>query len=130
MRKLKILLADDENEIATIVGALLGRAGHTIDVVNDGTTAILKLKESPGRYDLLITDGNMPEVSGIELIGQLPQLDFHGKVVLLSGYLTEDLEETYASLPIDRIIQKPFPLADLTRAVKEISEKIESEQPG
>lgn len=129
MRQLNILLADDENEIATIVGALLRRAGHTIDVVNDGTAAVLKLKETPGRYDLLITDGNMPELSGIQLIEQLPQLDFHGKVVLLSGYLTEDLQETYEGLPIDKIIQKPFPLADLTKVVKEISEKIESEQP-
>ena len=120
MKALNILFADDEQEIAMIVSSVLSRAGHSLDVVYDGNEAIAKLKEKPGHYHLLITDGNMPGLSGIELIEQLPQFDFHGKTILLSGYLTEELQETYEALHIDRIIQKPFGFTDLKKAVDEL----------
>jgi CheY-like chemotaxis protein len=120
MKALNILFADDEQEIAAIVASVLQRAGHSLDVVHDGEAALLKLKEKPGHYHLLITDGNMPGISGIQLIEKLPQYDFHGKTILLSGYLTEELEETYESLHIDRIIQKPFGFTDLKKAVDEL----------
>jgi len=119
-KSLNILFADDENEIASIVASVLKRSGHKVDVVGDGQAALLKLKESPGHYNLLITDSNMPELSGIELIAQLPQTGFNGKIILLTGYLTEDMQSTYESLPIDRIIQKPFPLAELGKHVDEL----------
>lgn len=119
-KSLNILFADDEDEIASIVASILKRAGHTVDVVGDGQAALLKLKEAPGHYHLLITDSNMPELSGIELIARLTETGFKGKVILLTGYLTEEMEGTYVSLLIDKVIQKPFPLAEFSRQVDEL----------
>jgi CheY-like chemotaxis protein len=120
-KSLNILFADDENEIALIVSGFLARAGHVVDVVGDGKAALAKLKEQPAHYNLLITDSNMPEMSGIDLIRQLPEIGYSGKIILLSGYLTEELQEDYTSLPINRIIQKPFALADLGKIIGEMA---------
>ena len=117
-KKIHILLADDENEIATIVSSILKRAGHTVDLAADGSEALDLLKENPARYDLIITDSNMPVVSGIELIEHLRKTEYPGKIILLSGYATE-LEDQYRYLRIDRIMQKPFTFADLINVVKE-----------
>jgi|ERR1700677_15204 len=120
-KNLNILLADDEAEIALLISSVLQRTGHSVDVAADGSSALDLLKKNPGRYDLVITDSNMPSVSGIELIEHLRETGFPGKIILLSGYVTSELEDMYQSLNIDRIIQKPFAFAALNGAVKELS---------
>jgi len=128
--KLHILLADDETEISTLVSSVLQRAGHSVDVVADGQAAMDLLKENPGRYDLVVTDSNMPVVSGIELIEHLREIRFPGKIILLSGYATSELQEEYQSLNIDRIIEKPFSFSALVSAVKELSPSLQDKRPG
>ncbi|HWB61855.1 MAG TPA: response regulator [Chthoniobacteraceae bacterium] len=117
-KNLNILLADDEDEIASLVSSVLIRAGHSVDLASDGQAALDLLKDNPARYDLIITDSNMPAVSGLELIEYLRKTGYPGKIILLSGYAA-DLEKEYKILNIDRIMQKPFAFADLIGAVKE-----------
>jgi len=69
-------------------------------------------------YDLVITDSNMPGVSGIRVIEHLRKIGFPGKIFLLSGSAAE-LEEEYQSLNVDKILQKPFTFAVLLAAVNE-----------
>jgi CheY-like chemotaxis protein len=120
-KNLHILLADDEAEIASLVASVLERSGHSVDVAADGQAALDLLKGSPGLHDLVITDSNMPGVSGIQLIEYLRETLFRGKIILLSGYVTEESPDEYQALNIDRIIQKPFAFAELMGAVTELS---------
>jgi CheY-like chemotaxis protein len=117
-KKLHILLADDETEIATLVSSVLQRDGHSVDLAADGQAALDLIKDSATPYDLVITDSNMPGVTGIELIGHLREARFPGKIILLSGYASE-LEEEYQGLNIDQVVQKPFAFSELIRAVKQ-----------
>lgn len=119
-RKLHILLADDETEIATLVSSVLVREGHTVDLADDGESALELLKESPARFDLIITDSNMPGISGIQLIEHLRKTAFPGKIILLSGYAS-DLDDEVRPLKVDRIIQKPFAFKAFVAAVKEVT---------
>lgn len=128
IKKLNILLADDEPEIATVIASVLKRGGHAIDIVNDGREAYTRLQENGAHYHLLITDSNMPEMSGIQLIQELPQTSFRGKIMLLSGYLTAELQDVYKDLPIDKIVQKPFVFAALSKAVAELAVIIEARE--
>lgn len=119
-KKLHILLVDDEIEIASLIASVLERSGNTVDVAGDGIAALELLKDNPGRYDLVITDSNMPVVSGIQLIEHLRETCFPGKIILLSGNAISELREMYAALKIDRIIEKPFTFTVLNNAVKEL----------
>ena len=118
--KLHILLADDETEIASLVASVLERSGHSVDAAEDGQAALDLLKQNPGGYDLVITDSNMPVVSGIQLIKHLRETNYPGKIILLSGYLTSESDDVYQALHIDRILEKPFSFNTLVQAVKEL----------
>jgi DNA-binding response OmpR family regulator len=126
---LHILLADDEAEIASLISSVLKRSGHKVDVAEDGRAALELLKEKPGMHDLVITDSNMPYLSGIELIEHLRETRFPGKIILLSGDITSELQDVYQSLNIDRIIQKPFAFTELTGAVKELGADLQASRP-
>lgn len=117
---LNILAVDDEKSITASIRFVLKRQGHTVDAVSDGADALARLAELPGHYDILITDHAMCKVSGLELLTLLPVNTFKGKIVVLSGYLTLELEAKYRSLGAHRIIRKPFELDELRQAVEEL----------
>ncbi|MFN3791806.1 PAS domain S-box protein [Massilia sp.] len=73
---LRILVADDNVDAATMLGAMLDARGHRVSLAHDGYAALGLAKE--GRFDLLILDIGMPGLSGYELareIRRLPHLD-------------------------------------------------------
>jgi YesN/AraC family two-component response regulator len=57
---------------------------------------------------VVITDNEMPCVSGVELVRELRERSFRGKIIVLSGYLTNETREAYAQMKVDAILNKPF----------------------
>jgi len=114
---LNILVADDETSTTATVSIVLKRAGHHVDVVHDGSEALEVLKKAPDQYQVLITDHEMKTVSGLELVEKLHQTPFHGRIVVLSAYLSEDLESSYRTHGVNQFITKPFDLGELREAV-------------
>jgi PAS domain S-box-containing protein len=73
---LRVLVADDNVDAATMLGAVLDARGHRVSMAHDGRAALALARE--GRFDLLILDIGMPGLSGYELareIRKLPHLD-------------------------------------------------------
>jgi CheY-like chemotaxis protein len=64
---LHVLVADDDPVIRLLAGAVLRRAGYSVDVATDGADALRRLETGP-RVDLVITDLNMPGLDGAELL--------------------------------------------------------------
>jgi len=114
---LHILLADDETSTTTAVSFVLKKAGHHVDVVHDGGDALELLKKSPDEYQLLITDHLMEKVSGLELVQKLGKTNFHGRIFVLSAYLTGELVASYRQMGVSHFVDKPFDVADLRNAV-------------
>jgi len=117
---LNILVVDDEAPVTASIKVVLGSAGHSVDVLHDGEEALTRLAEFPNHYHLLITDHLMCKVSGIQFLLQLPVNAFRGKIIVLSAYLTPQLEKDFKSLGAERIIRKPFDLDELRTAVEEL----------
>lgn len=65
----KILLADDDIELAEMLTEYLGREGFDVETAHDGKTALLKA--TTGNYELLILDVMMPELNGFDVLRQL-----------------------------------------------------------
>lgn len=110
-RGLKILMVDDSLSIRRVVGQMLTRWGHQVHTAGDGYEALELLQDN--RYDVVITDLEMPRVNGFELLDEVrrrPDLRETPVFVLTSragekhqalaaelgarGYLTKPLEET------------------------------------
>ena len=61
----KILVVDDEITSITILKKVLEDAGHRVTTVSEGNKALEKIREF--KYDILLTDFNMPRMNGVEL---------------------------------------------------------------
>ena len=124
IRSLTILVADDEPSVADSLTVLLRARGHRIEAAADGLQAHARIMENPGKFDLLIADNTMPGLTGSELIRKLKAEGFTGKIMVLSGHLTEKLESAYRRLGVDEIVSKPFDLSTVRVAIDRIAAAI------
>src|SRR5512132_4058121 len=80
-----ILFADDDGSIQVFVAALLHRLGYNVIVASDGKDALQKARGFAGTIHLLLSDVDMPGMTGIELATQLNQERPDTKILLISG---------------------------------------------
>jgi len=116
----KILVVDDESTICDSVKKILSRKGYEVEKTLNATDAIEKIKK--GKFDILITDLMMPQVSGMELLELVkkyyPEID----VLVITGYATIDSAVQATKLGALDYIQKPFTPNELTDRVQKALE--------
>jgi DNA-binding response OmpR family regulator len=117
----RILLIEDESALRELLMAALTKAGHSVLLAQDGRegTALLA-RES---VDLVITDMLMPNSDGIEMILGLRQT--HPKIPIIAMTGGHQLGPDYylriaRTLGAARLLQKPFPIAELLAAVESL----------
>ncbi len=121
-----ILIVDDEKEVRDLEKASLKDLGleYKIKECKDGKEALEYITNHPN-MKLLITDNNMPKMTGIELVSKIyPQ--YQGKIIMISSYVDNDLEKKLNdSIPNNNIIiiKKPFNIEDYTSAVEQVLSK-------
>ena len=128
---LRILLAEDEPEIRTVMNELLTRMGAEVVAGVDGEDA-WNLWELLGPFDLLITDQRMPRLNGLELLGRIRACSREFPVLVMTGY---GLEEASAVLEGDgraKLLAKPFTVPALLEVLRSLvdSARKESRLPG
>ena len=86
LEALSILVVDDDAFFLKIVKITLLKLGiKNVDMATNGAETLASLAESIGRYDVILSDLNMPHMDGIELLRNLARLRFAGGVVLLTA---------------------------------------------
>jgi CheY-like chemotaxis protein len=118
-RSLRIIYADDLQELRDVARISFGRDGHQIECVADGARALDRLKEDAA-FDLLITDHHMPNMNGLELVTQLREHVFRGKIMVFSSELSESIARQYREQKVDRILYKPVFPSMLRESLKEL----------
>ncbi len=83
-----ILFAEDDGALRSFVSALLVRSGYDLIVATDGKEALEKAQQHVGTIHLLLSDVEMPRMTGIELAIQLNQERPETKILLISGLNT------------------------------------------
>ncbi len=117
---MQILLADDERSIAITLGDSLKDAGHSVELVDNGNTALDRLRRE--RYDLLITDIRMPGKDGIELLKAAKSLGADIEVIVITGHGTiPTAVEAIRHGAYDYVL-KPFLNEDLVARVRTLAE--------
>ena len=122
--KKKILLVEDEQDIATVLDMVLEEGGYEVDCFSD---PVLALKNFRARsYDLVILDIKMPEIDGIELSQQIKKIDNAVKVCFLTAselYYEEFRKELGLEEPTldkDLFLRKPIQNEDLMKEITRI----------
>lgn len=110
---LRILLVDDEALVRAGTAMMLDELGHVVIETGSGKQG-LELLAGDGGIDLLMTDFNMPDMDGMEMIDRARQAKPGIAVVLITGYEADD--PRFAELDAASL-GKPFGLDDLERAI-------------
>lgn len=117
-----ILIVDDNIEIRTILEEYLKEEGCAADGAGDGKEALQKYHETP--YDLVITDLNMPGMTGIELIRQIGATESMTEFIIITGYASLDTAiEAVKAGAFDYLV-KPFRIEELMVVIKNVKDKI------
>jgi len=111
MKKLGILVVDDDKNNRDILGEILKKEDYTVITAPDGETAINMIIVN--RYDLVITDFQMPGINGLELAGWVKEYFPATKVILVTGHQLIRPKNVAA----DRIIFKPYDTGEMRRII-------------
>ena len=117
----KILAVDDEPSITESMRFIFRQPNYEVTGVNDSDDALSKLTEESEGYDIVITDQKMPFRSGIELVRELRKRNFPGKIMVLSANLSPELREQYEQMDVHVMVDKPFNIHDLRRALDSLA---------
>ncbi|MGD9671759.1 MAG: response regulator [Hyphomicrobiaceae bacterium] len=118
----RILLADDDAALRTLVQRALAGDGHEVVAVEDGLDAVSAL--SSRTFDLVVSDLDMPGLDGMGLAAKVTSGTMAGtsgvKILLISG-LAEELQRAQG-FPRERVatLQKPFTLDKLRESVRKL----------
>ena len=116
MSKLKIMIVDDEVDICNLFRDALQVAGYEVRAFTDPTEALEDFSLRNEEYGVIITDVRMPEMSGIELIKRVNQINKNVKVFLMTAFelKNEELQE----LKMNEFLNKPIYTQRLVEMVK------------
>ncbi|MEM1179930.1 MAG: transporter substrate-binding domain-containing protein [Acidobacteriota bacterium] len=116
-RKRRVLVVDDEAFLTDIVKRALARGGYRADVFNDSPEAFATFAQDPAAYDLILSDLNMPQLTGQQLAERAVELRPDIPIIVMTGYSSRVLSEPLAQGTIRQVLEKPVRPRDLLDAV-------------
>ena len=120
----RILVVDDEPDMRSFNAEVLKDFGYHVDTAEDGLAgwkALHAVRHAPESYDLLITDHDMPGLTGLALVKNLRAARIVLPVIMATGRLpTDDLFIRYPWLPPAASLVKPYTIGQLLGTVKAV----------
>jgi CheY-like chemotaxis protein len=110
-----VLVVDDEPSLLQLVVMILKQNGHTVLSASNGVEALMVYSSYRSNLQLVLTDVVMPGMNGIELAERFRAVDPSIRILLMSGFVPDDLEVP-KDLPL---LKKPFQPEGLVEAVKQ-----------
>ncbi len=115
-----ILLIDDEQMITDILKRILSRLGYEVHDFTCPEKALEFYLHAPQKIDLIITDMNMPGLSGIDLAKKVKTLDKSKPIILCSGFTTDSDVQKAMEAGIDAVLKKPTETLDLLKKIRTV----------
>ena len=115
-----ILVIDDEELLIKICEMMLKRLGHKVFKAHSGSEGLKIFETNKNQIDLIISDMNMPEMDGQELIDRLRKIDRNVKVLLSSGALLDSDEKEIIKRGFNGLLKKPYKINTLSEKMTKI----------
>lgn len=122
----KIIVADDHPLMRNVIGVCLRDAGYDVIEVGDGNVLLEEIQnalfddDNPRRVDLVVTDVNMPQCSGLRALALIRSADESLPVILMSAFPTDELHAEATRLGATRVFAKPFDVKALVAEVQRL----------
>ena len=117
-----VLVVEDDSALRKVIVSFLNERNYQVAAASDGSEALAILDES-GPFDLLLSDIILPgEFSGQELAKEITRRQPSVKILLMSGYASDALEEEAGPPDYANLLQKPFSMGALARKMRSVFE--------
>ena len=113
----RVLIADDEDSMRTLVARAIAMDGHETVTAQDGAEALEILVREDGAFDLLLTDIQMPVMDGIALALSVARDFPELTILLMTGFADQRERASNLSALVHDVVTKPFSVADIRTAV-------------
>jgi PAS domain S-box-containing protein len=108
-----VLIVDNERPLVALAEEILAELGYEPVGFSSGIAALQAFRESPQRFDLVLTDESMPELAGTALAAEISLLRPDVPIVLMSGFAGAQLQERARGLGIRELLRKPLQRRDI-----------------
>ena len=118
-----ILFVDDEKSIVLLVQQMLKRLGYQVETKMSPAEALELFRLRPDRFDLVITDMTMPQMTGVVLSEKLKEIRREIPVIVCTGYSDLIDEEKVKELGIAAYIMKPVSMREIAKTIRKVLDK-------
>ena len=120
---MRILIADDEIELATALAKILRKNNYSVDITNDGEEALLRFEQES--YDAIILDIMMPKIDGIEVLKTIRKTNKNIPIMMLTA--KTEVEDKVLGLDsgANDYLEKPFDTRELLARLRNITKQKE-----
>ena len=119
----RIMVVDDDESIRMATREFLEDCGYQVSSFQNGVQAFQEFKKDPYRFDLIITDMNMPQMAGDELSGKILKIRKNLPIILCTGYSENITEVKAIEIGIAKYVQKPVLNQKLAFLIREVLDK-------
>lgn len=116
----RILLIDDERALVELGQQMLSKLGYQVISRTSSLEALELFKKQPERFDLVITDMTMPQMTGDRLAKELMAIRRDIPIILCTGFSHRITEDGVKTMGIKRLLMKPLVSRDLAVAVRNV----------
>jgi DNA-binding response OmpR family regulator len=124
---MRLLLAEDEIELANALAAILTHSGYETDTANDGEEALKRLSECT--YDALVLDVMMPKLDGLEVLRRMRAAKNATPVIILTAKSELDDKVEGLDAGADDYLTKPFAAKELLARIRAVTRRERAEAP-
>jgi signal transduction histidine kinase/DNA-binding response OmpR family regulator len=118
-----ILLIDDEQALADMGKDMLEYLGYRVETRTSSVEALALFSANPHRFDLVVTDLTMPNITGDKLAAELMRIRPGIPIVVCTGYSEKIMDEQAKSMGISTCVMKPILMAEMAKAIRDALDK-------
>jgi len=118
-----ILLVDDEKTMISSTQPMLERLGYTVTARTSSIEAMEAFRNNPHRFDIVITDMTMPNMTGDELANEIMQTRPDIPIILCTGFSERIDEKKAKDMGIKAFVMKPVVMRDMAKTIRGVLDK-------
>jgi len=125
----RILFVDDEPALVDIGKKMLEHLGHEVIIRISSLEALEAFRNNPDRFDLVISDKTMPQMTGFDLARELKQIRPDIPIILCTGFSDTTDSDKAKAMGISGLVMKPIVMREMAETIKRVSDgKVSSEK--
>lgn len=114
-----VLVADDDLQVRSVINIILNKSGYRVIEAENGEAAVQQFRKNPDGIDLLVLDIVMPRMNGLDAYEEIRKLRPDVKVIFISGYTADVIDQKGAGYEDLNIVAKPISPNNLLLKIRE-----------